>query len=653
MDQTESNLLTAFAADDLSGCGERFRALVQNGAHAVSIVDDTARISYVSPSMAGLSGYSPEELIGRIGFDFVAADSLQMATDHFARVVTAPGQTETFEVEAIHKDGRLLWLEVALVNMLDHPDVRGVVAYLHEVTQRKVDQERLRETEEKYRRLVEDVPAIVYVSELGEEGPWHYVSPQVESMLGISNEEWMDNPSAWLEAIHPDDRPRVMEEEASAHQMGIGDTIASEYRVVPRSGNEIWVRDEYRLLTSPQDPPCLVRGVITDISARKHLEEQLRQSQKMDAIGQLAGGIAHDFNNLLLIVQNSARFIAEDLDDADPKKEDANEIIKAGERAGALIRQLLTFSRKEVVSHENIRVNEIVTDIERLLRRTIGENIHMELLLDPDAGHITIDRSQLEQVIVNLAVNAKDAMPGGGRLQIKTMVVESSELGTRHPGVGSGRYLGLSVVDTGEGMTPDVRDRAFEPFFTTKARGEGTGLGLATVFGVVQGAGGFLEIESSPGFGTSVTAFFPRKANGCPPDRDSKMVEDDRRGGGQTILVVEDEEAVRRLVQRILDRNGYEVLVAESGDAALDVVGQHAPDLDLVLTDVVMPHMSGKELATRLNDAGYKFPILFMSGYTDHILSRDGQLSGDEDLIQKPFDSASLLAKIAATLNGH
>jgi two-component system, cell cycle sensor histidine kinase and response regulator CckA len=647
----ESGVFASIAADDSHDSGERFSALVQNGPYAVAIVNENACITYVSPSMAGLSGYAPEELVGRVGFDFVAPDDLASATDHFARALATPGHTETFEVQGIHKEGRVLWLEVALTNMLDDQHVQGVACYFHEITRRIADQELLAETEEKYRRLVEDVPAIVYVSELGEEGAWHYVSPQVEAMLGISNEEWMDNPRAWLEAIHPDDRQRVMDEEASARHMEIGGTIASEYRVVPRNGHQIWVRDEYRLLTSPQETPCLVRGVIMDISARKHLEEQLRQSQKMDAIGQLAGGIAHDFNNLLLIVQNSARFIAEDLDDTDPKKEDVDEIIKAGERAGALIRQLLTFSRKEVVNHEDIRVNEVVSDVERLLRRTIGENINLELRLDPEAGHVTIDRTQLEQVIVNLAVNAKDAMPGGGRLQIKTKLENFAEVSARHPGIGKGRYVGLSVIDTGEGMSPDVQDRAFEPFFTTKARGEGTGLGLATVFGVVQAAGGVLEIDSSPGSGTAVTAFFPRKENGYSSAKGVKAVQNGRHGRGQTILVVEDEEAVRRLVQRILDRNGYEVLVAQSGKMALELVAAHDGEVDLLLTDVVMPHMSGKELASRFGEAGYKFPTLFMSGYTDQIMTRDGRLSGDEDLILKPFDSGSLLSKIGQTLS--
>jgi CheY-like chemotaxis protein len=350
-------------------------------------------------------------------------------------------------------------------------------------------------------------------------------------------------------------------------------------------------------------------------------------------------------------VQNSARFIAEDLEEGDSKKEDVDEIIKAGERAGALIRQLLTFSRKEMVNPQDIRVNEIVSDVERLLRRTIGENITFELKLDPDAGHITIDRTQLEQVIVNLAVNSKDAMPGGGRLQIRTWVVGSSDLKMRHPGIAQGSYVGLSVSDTGEGMSAEVRDRAFEPFFTTKARGEGTGLGLATVFGAVQGAGGVLQIDSSPTSGTAVTAFFPRKGDGISISGGTRTVQNGHRGGGQTILVVEDEEAVRRLVQRILARSGYEVLVAESGNAALELIAAHEGQVDMLLTDVVMPHMSGKELATRLAEAGYEFPTLFMSGYTDQIITRNGQLSGDEDLILKPFDSGSLLSKITATLS--
>ncbi|MGH2786802.1 MAG: PAS domain S-box protein [Actinomycetota bacterium] len=649
MDEIDSSAQTALAAGPRFG-DEFFRALVEKGHSALVIVDPDAAITYVSPTMVDLAGYGPNELIGRVGFDFVATESLAVAAEHFNRVAATLGYSETFEVRGWHKDGQKRWFEITLTNMLDDPDIRGMVATFYDVTQRRDAEARLRDAEEKFRRLVEDVPAVVYVSELGEEGAWHYVSPQVEGMLRISNEEWMDNPRAWIDAIHPDDRQRVMEEEAAALDMEVGDTIASEYRIVVGNGHEFWVRDEYRLLTSPHDGPCLVRGVITDISARKHLEEQLRQSQKMDAIGQLAGGIAHDFNNLLLIVQNSARFIAEDLEDDDTKKEDVEEIIKAGERAGALIRQLLTFSRKEIVRPQVIRMNEVVSDIEKLLRRTIGENIHLELKLDTNAGYITIDRTQLEQVIINLAVNSKDAMPRGGRMRIETRVADRSEVGRTLTATNGRSYVALSVTDTGEGMSVEVRERAFEPFFTTKPRGQGTGLGLATVFGVVQATGGGIEIDSASGQGTTVTAYFPRGEDGLTSDGNSRAEEGYHGGAGRTVLVVEDEAAVRRLVERILVRSGFEVLVAESGMEALDMIAGHDGKLDLLLTDVVMPRMSGKELVTRLHEAGYQMPTLFMSGYTDQIITRDGELSGDEDLILKPFDTATLLAKISATL---
>jgi two-component system cell cycle sensor histidine kinase/response regulator CckA len=649
VDEINSSAPTALAAGPRFG-DEFFRALVEKGHSALVVVDADAAITYVSPTMVDLAGYSPNELIGRVGFDFVATESLAPAAEHFNRVAATPGYSETVEVRGWHKDGQKRWFEITLTNMLDDPDIRGMVATFYDVTQRRDAEARLRDAEEKFRRLVEDVPAIVYVSELGEEGVWHYVSPQVQGMLRISNEEWMDNPRAWIDAIHPDDRERVMEEEAAALDMEVGDTIASEYRIVVGNGHEFWVRDEYRLLTSPQDGPCLVRGVITDISARRHLEEQLRQSQKMDAIGQLAGGIAHDFNNLLLIVQNSALFIAADLEDDDTKKEDVEEIIKAGERAGALIRQLLTFSRKEIVRPQVIRMNEVVSDIEKLLRRTIGENFHLELKLDTNAGYVTIDRTQLEQVIVNLAVNSKDAMPRGGRIRIETRVADRSEVGSIHATTNGRSYVALSVTDTGEGMSVEVRERAFEPFFTTKPRGEGTGLGLATVFGVVQATGGGIEIDSAPGQGTTVTAYFPRGEDGLTSHGNSRAEEGYHGGAGRTVLVVEDEAAVRRLVERILVRSGFEVLVAESGMEALDIVARHDGKLDLLLTDVVMPRMSGKELVARLHGAGYQMPTLFMSGYTDQIITRDGELSGDEDLILKPFDTATLLAKISATL---
>jgi two-component system cell cycle sensor histidine kinase/response regulator CckA len=632
---------------------ERFRSLVQNARDGIVIADENARLTYVSPSVERLMGYSPNELLEKVGFDFVSPESIPTALDYFSRISGSPGSSETFEVQIVHKKGNRIWVEATLSNLLEDPHVNGIVTNFHDITERKLAESRLSELEQKYRSLVEDLPAVVYISQLGEEGTWDYVSPQVESMLGFSAQDWMTNPRTWFEAIHPDDRDRVMHDEARADELDAGATIVSEYRVVKPNGPEIWVRDEFRLLSAPDERPRLVRGVITDITDTKEAErlaEQLRQSQKMEAIGQLAGGVAHDFNNLLLVIQNCAQFIAEELPLGDSRRKDAEEIIEAGDRAGALIRQLLTFSRKELVNPQVLDLNEIVTNIERLLRRTIGENIDLETSLGRSLASVTMDRIQVEQVILNLAVNAKDAMPGGGRLGIQTSnVYMEGRPGAAQPDPGKGRYVCLTVADSGQGMSDEIRERVFEPFFSTKPRGEGTGLGLATVFGIVQAAGGFITVESRLDAGSTFTILLPATDVSSPVATGS--VPQTASGGfGETILVAEDEGGVRRLVNRILTRNGYEVLIAESGPDALELARIHEGPIDLLLTDVIMPHMSGKELSARLNASGLSVPTLYMSGYTDQIMTRDGMLSGEEDFISKPFSAEELLSRIEMVL---
>jgi signal transduction histidine kinase/CheY-like chemotaxis protein len=402
-----------------------------------------------------------------------------------------------------------------------------------------------------------------------------------------------------------------------------------------------------------QEKDAMLAHVLAEVEAREQLEGQLRQAQKMDAIGQLAGGIAHDFNNLLTVILNYSALVADSLGKDDPRSEPVYEITAAAERAAALTHQLLAFSRKEVVRPQTIDLNEVAPDLLKLLRRTLRESIELELELADDLWATSIDRSQLEQVIMNLAVNASDAMPAGGTLRLETAnrTIEE-DFARAHAGMVVGDYVVLSVTDTGEGMGADVASRAFEPFYTTKARGSGTGLGLATVYGIVKQAEGYISLSSEPGRGTCVTVYLrattaeieqqpmPRPAPSPAPR-------------GETVLLVEDEDNVRRLVQRILERNGYRVLSARSGAEGLETAAAHEGQIGLVLTDVVMPGMSGPELADRMTAVNPDLKIVFMSGYPDHVpaTSSLGVLGPDINYIPKPFKEATLLEALERVLS--
>ncbi len=391
---------------------------------------------------------------------------------------------------------------------------------------------------------------------------------------------------------------------------------------------------------------------------RERLQNQLHQAQRLESLGQLAGGIAHDFNNLLAVIINYAAFIANDLDaasavDGDDRwrgtREDIEQIRLAAERASHLTHQLLSFARREVVQPEVVDVNNVVSDIEQLLRRTLGEHVELKSSLASDLHAVLIDPGRLEQILVNLAVNARDAMPEGGILKIDTANIDVDEdFAASRPELSPGPHVRLRISDTGVGMSPETMHRAFDPFFTTKPPGQGTGLGLATVYGIVQQAGGRTEIYSEPGVGTTFTAQLPatdRLDMSIVHPTDSPLPH-----GEETILLVEDEQALREVTRRILTAAGYKVMVAANGPRALQVADAHAGPIDLLLSDVIMPQMPGPQLAERLLVDRPAVRVLLMSGFAQPILDSGGHLEAGMALIEKPFSGPGLLAKVAQTL---
>ncbi|HXQ78130.1 MAG TPA: PAS domain S-box protein [Gemmatimonadaceae bacterium] len=392
--------------------------------------------------------------------------------------------------------------------------------------------------------------------------------------------------------------------------------------------------------------------VSIDLTERRNLEEQFRQSQKMDAVGRLAGGIAHDFNNLLTVIRLNTEIIMEGFDPTDPRSEDVKQIRSAAERASSLTRQLLAFSRKQMLQPRVLDMNSVVASVEPMLQRLIGEDIRIESTAAA-RGYIVADPGQLEQVLVNLVVNARDAMPQGGTISVETQNVELDETYTsEHAPVIPGRYIMLAVGDNGVGMTRDTREHAFDPFFTTKEAGKGTGLGLATVYGIVKQSGGYVWIYSEPGLGTTLKLYFPEVSSAAAfKSGEYKAIGKDQARGSETILLVEDEEAVRGLASRILEKQGYRVIPAQHGREAMDIAASEEGHIDLVLTDIVMPGMNGRGLVERLAGIRPRIKSLYMSGYTDDDIVRRGFIEPSKVFLQKPFTSEALLQSVRKVLD--
>jgi PAS domain S-box-containing protein len=414
-----------------------------------------------------------------------------------------------------------------------------------------------------------------------------------------------------------------------------------------------------RLLTLELDVHALyekgfrtgVQGIARDITARKELEGQLRQAQKMEAIGRLAGGIAHDFNNLLTAIVGYSDLVSSELPPGSPLREDLGEIQRAASSAGSLTRQLLIFSRKDVMKPEAVDLNEVVNRIERMLRRIVGENIEFIVRLSRDLGCIEADVGQIEQVVMNLAINARDAMPDGGTLRIETAGVELAEAFVRtHPGSKTGRFVQLTVTDTGHGMTPEVQAQIFTPFFTTKGPSTGTGLGLATVHGIVQQSGGWIEVESAIGQGTRFSIYLPQLTTPPPQRVAAAAPAAGAATGSGTILFVEDDESIRTLSTRMLRHHGFTVLPARHAAEALHLAADSNRRIDLLLTDIVMPGMSGRELALQLLQSRPDLKVLYTSGYSADIVAlRDIQVTGP-GFMQKPYSPEALVRQIRAVL---
>jgi two-component system, cell cycle sensor histidine kinase and response regulator CckA len=630
------------AENMLAESERRLRTIFDHEPECVKLLGPNCTLLEMNPAgLRFIEADSLDQVVGRSMLDLILPEHRTAFADLSDRVLNGESDTLVFEIQGIR--GTRRWLETHAVPLrIEAGEVR-VLGITRDITDRKRAIEHLQRMSDLLAAVADGTTDALYVKDL--EGRYllcnpaaaHFMGRTPSEVIGHTDAEFYDADSARLIA----DRDRHVRESGQTETQEEELTAAGETRIY------LATKSPYR---DKAGNVIGVLGISRNITERKRLQRQFLQAQKMEAVGQLAGGVAHDFNNLLTIISGYSDLLLNNLPDSDPMRESIKAISEAGERAAGLTRQLLAFSRQSVLEPRVLDLNAIVLNTGKMLRRLIGEDILLTTVLDPKLGRVKVDPGQLEQVLVNLAVNARDAMPKGGKLTIETgnVVLDDGYVASRVD-CKPGRYVLLAVSDTGCGMSPEVKSRIFEPFFTTKGVGKGTGLGMAMVFGVVKQSGGSIEVYSELGFGTTFKVYLPAVADAAT----STEKRDLGIGGGgtETILLVEDDDGVRALAQMVLQGRGFTVLAAGDGKEAIRAVEKHRGPIDLLLTDVVMPGLDGRDLADNLRQRFPQMKVLFSSGYTDDAVVRHGVLHADVFFLQKPYSPFSLALKVRDVLD--
>jgi PAS domain S-box-containing protein len=633
------------AEDALRASETELRALFAAMTDVIFVIDRSGRHLKVAPTNPEILYRPPDSIIGKTLHEIFPTSTADIFLEF---VQTALSTQDQVSAEySLDIRGREMWFAATIAPMTEET----VVWVARDITQYKEAAKALRESENLYRDTVENANDIIYTLDL--DGRYISVNPAGERITGYTRDEIRH--MRFSDIIAPEYVQTVLERMEKKLENG-GATIY-EVELITKNQNRVSVEVNSRLLEKG-GTPVAVLGIARDITERKHaedklglIEEQLRQSQKLESIGLLAGGIAHDFNNMLTVIKGYSDLILRKLSEDDPMRPRIEEIRQAGERAGDLTYQLLAFSRKQILQPQLLNINEVVSEVSRMLKRLIGEDIDLRTVLNERLGYVESDRGQITQALMNLALNARDAMPAGGKLTVETdNVVLDDVYARQHIAVAPGQYVLLAVSDNGVGMDARTRERIFEPFFTTKGVGEGTGMGLAMVYGFVKQSGGNIWVYSEVGRGTTFKIYLPRidkQPEASPEETPGHVLPT----GTETILLVEDEDLVRGLVDRILTTCGYTVLQASNGTAAIKLCQEAECEIDLVITDVVMPEMGGRELVKRLSLTRPALRAIYMSGYTDKSIVHHGILQEGTNFIQKPFTPEAFARKVRDVLD--
>ncbi|MEX2131752.1 MAG: PAS domain-containing protein [Pseudohongiellaceae bacterium] len=665
--ESRTPVLLAQAQEAVSRERDRAQRYLDTPEVILLALDLEGRITLINRYACSILGWAAEELLGRNWFDVCSpVDSQHRLKKSFHNLLA--GDLAIVENPIVNRAGGERLIEWRNTLLRDEADqVIGTFSCGTDITERRLSEANLRQTTSdllERTKSLELQTAALHASEertnyaLGAArmGVWELDpvtqritwSDTMAVVFGLTIEQTPKNFEDFIALVHCDDRQLVQDSLArAAHE---GTEFKEEFRVCWPDGTSHWITSQARMRQHDDNAPAHWLGIGTDISDQKALEAQFRQAQKMEAVGQLAGGVAHDFNNLLTVILGYSDIVLGTFEPQDRRRQQLAAIIEAGRRATGLTKQLLAFSRKQVLQPKVIDLNSLVNGMDDMLRRLVGENVDLVSVLANELGSVRADLGQIEQVLMNLVVNARDAMPQGGRLSIETANVELETSSIRDMEIAAGPYVMLAVNDSGSGMSNTTKQHLFEPFFTTKEQGKGTGLGLATVYGIVKQSGGYIWVYTELGEGTTFKIYLPRsydhdKSEKRTSENESMMV------GTETVLVVEDEEAVRLLTRSILETAGYRVFDAAHPILAQALFKEHGNIFNLLVTDVIMPGLSGPKLFETLSAQYPDLKVLFVSGYTDDTIVHQGQLNPDVEFLQKPFTATALRRKVRNILD--
>jgi PAS domain S-box-containing protein len=632
------------AVEALQRSEEYFRSLIENALDLITVLDMDGTFRYGSPSVERVLGYKPAEIIGVNALSVIHPRDAGVVRQVLEYIATNSGPAPSFEFRILHKNKNWRVLEATGKRFEVESSVEGFVLNSRDITERKNNEEAIRQANETLRAVIETSPLAIYSLDLqGTVQNWNIAA---ERIFGFTEAEVKGKP---LPTVFPEDwesfRNRLQQ---AAHGHIFSGMEARRQR---KDGTAV----DVSIWSAPlRDALSTITGIVVvlaDNTDRKRLEEQFRQAQKMEAVGRLAGGVAHDFNNLLTVITGYNQMLLDRYTPSDPVYGDIQQVLKAADRATTLTKQLLAFSRRQIVQPKVVDLTALVLDMDQMLKRLSGEDVELVVNSRPATGRVRVDPGHIEQVIVNLVVNARDAMPAqGGRIDVDIRNVHVDDASARRAPLLPGSYVVLSVRDTGVGIDEETRSHLFEPFFTTKEKGRGTGLGLSTSYGIVKQNHGEILVRSEPGAGSTFEIYLPQVEE-LPEDSGAAgPATMPVRRGAETVLIAEDEDGVRKVVRQMLEKQGYTVLTANGGHEAIQICRSHGGPLQLLITDVVMPRMSGRELADRVRAMRPEIRVLFVSGYTDSAIVHEGELDPGTDLLMKPFTPEQLAAKVRDVL---